>query len=294
MSYGVKSILDSIGNTPLIKIGKIHAKAEFLNPSGSIKDRMAWFMAKKAIQRNELKKGSKIIEATTGNTGISFAMISAIKGFDFIAVLPEFVSKERIQLIQAFGGKTVLTPKKENIQGTINKFNELKNKFPNAWFPKQFENPNNFLAQKQIGKELLNQLKKIDVFVAGIGSGGTIIGVAKALKQANSKTKIIGIEPTESAIMNGKKPGLHGIQGIGEGFIPKIVKENIDLIDEVIEVKTSEAVNESNKLTKQGLFVGISSGANYLVAKKLSKKFKTVTTVLPDRGERYLSIRKPF
>jgi len=254
---------------------------------------MASFIIKKAEERGELKKGMKIIEATTGNTGISFAMISAIKGYKFTAVMPEFASIERKKIIKLFGGKIILTPAEKNIAGTIKKYKELtENVSDNVWLPKQFENPDNIEAhEKGTGKEIIKQMnRKVDAFVAGIGTGGTLIGTAKALKKINPKVKIIGVEPEESAVLSGRKIAkLHKIQGIGEGFIPKLVEDNRNLIDEVIQIKSSKAIEMQKKLImKKGLLVGISSGANFLAAAQANKKYKKVVTVFPDRGERYL------
>lgn len=290
--YNASDILSTVGKTPLIKIGKIYAKLETVNPTGSVKDRMAWYMVKKAEERNELKPGSKIIEVTSGNTGIAFAMVSAIRGYKFIAVMPESMSIERRKMIEVFGAKIVLTPAKEDMAGAIRAYNELVKKHPDAWLPKQFENPDNIAAHRGgLGKEIIEQAgDKVDAFVAGIGTGGTLIGVAQALKKVNPDIKIIGVEPAESAVLSGEKSGLHKIQGIGEGFIPKLVEENIDLIDEVITIKSNDAIEMSKELVKKyGLLVGISSGANFLAALKLFKKYNDIVTVLPDRAERYLS-----
>lgn len=286
-------IFNSIGNTPLIKIGNIYAKLETTNPTGSVKDRMAWYMVKKAEERQELKPGNKIIEVTSGNTGISLAMISAIKGYKFIAIMPESMSIERRKMIELFGGKIILTSAKDDMAGAVKKYNKLVRKNKNAWLPKQFENPDNITALKNgLGKEIIKQMKgKIDAFVAGVGTGGTLIGVAQALKEMGSKAKVIAVEPKESAVLSGKKAGSHMIQGIGEGFIPKIVKENINLIDEIITVKSQEAIRMKNKLAKKfGILVGISSGANVLAAREIEKRYryKKIVTILPDRGERYL------
>ncbi len=288
------SVLGFIGNTPLVKIGEIFTKLETVNPTGSVKDRMAWYMVKKAKERGELKPGDKIIEVTSGNTGISFAMISAIEGYKFIAVMPESMSKERIGMMGAFGAKIVLTPAKDDMAGAIKKYKEIVSKNPDAWLPTQFENLDNIAAHREgLGKEIIEQTKKkIDAFVAGVGTGGTLIGVAQALKKVNPKVKIVAVEPRESAVLSGKKPGIHQIQGIGEGFIPKLVKDNIDLIDEVIAIGNAEAINTTRRIVKDyGILVGISSGANVLAAERIKQKygFENVITVLPDRGERYLS-----
>lgn len=295
-------IMETIGNTPIVKLEKINStnsniyvKLDNLNPSGSIKDVMVFWMIKMAEKRGELKKGSRIIEVTTGNTGISFAMLSAIKGYKFTAVMPEHMSIERRQIMKAFDAEIVLTPKEQDMPGAIKKYNELIKQYPDAWLPKQFENYDNILAHKNItGKEIIKQLgNKVDYFIAGAGTGGTLIGVAKALKEVNQNVKIICVEPAESAVLSGKKPGLHEIQGIGEGFIPEILKDNLELIDEVIQIKSEEAIKMAVKLAKEeGLLVGISSGANALAALQMAKKInqnQTIVTILPDRGERYLS-----
>ncbi len=290
---GKEGVLDTIGKTPLVKIGNIYAKLESLNPTGSIKDRMAWYMVKKAEERGELKPGSKIIEVTSGNTGIGFAMVAAVRGYKFVAIMAESMSMERVGMMKALGAEIVLTPAEDDIKGAIKKYEDIVRKNPDAWLPRQFENPDNAAAHREgLGKEIIEQTDgKIDAFVAGIGTGGTLIGVAQALKAKNPNIKIVGVEPAESAVLTGGKPGLHKIQGIGEGFVPKLVKENMHLIDEVIAIKSDDAIEMSKKLAKQyGLMAGISSGANVLAALKIAKKCKNVVTVLPDRGERYLSI----
>ncbi len=296
-------IMETIGNTPIVKLEKINStdsniylKLDNLNPSGSIKDVMVYWMIQMAEERGELKKGSRIIEVTTGNTGISFAMLSAIKGYKFIAVMPEHMSIERMQIIKAFDAELVLTPKEQDMPGAIKKYNELIQEYPDAWLPNQFENQDNILAHKNItGKEIIRQIgENIDYFVAGAGTGGTLIGVARALKEVNPKVRIICVEPSESAVLIGEKPGLHEIQGIGEGFIPAILKNNFELIDEVIQIKSADAIKMAVRLAKEeGLLVGISSGANVLAALQIAKKViknKTIVTVMPDRGERYLSL----
>jgi len=283
---------DAVGNTPIMRIGKIFAKLEAFNITGSVKDRMVSYMIRKAEERNELKPGDTIIELTSGNTGVALAMVSSIRGYKFKAVMPESMSPERRKMIEAFGGEIILTPAEEDMEGALRKYNELVKEHPNAWLPKQFENPDNIEAHRVgLGQEIIHQMNgKIDAFVAGIGTGGTIIGVAKALKEVNPNVRIIGVEPAESAVLNGKKQGLHKIQGIGEGFIPQIVKENMHLIDEVIEVTSWEAIEMSEILAKKrGLLVGISSGANLAAALRIEDKYENIVTVLPDRGERYLS-----
>lgn len=291
-----KKVIDSIsrvnGETQLIEIEGILAKIETTNLTGSVKDRMAWYMIEKAEERGELKKGSEIIEVTSGNTGIAFAMISALKGYKFTAIMPESMSIERRRMIKAFGGKIILTPGKEDMAGAVKKYNEIVKKRKNAWLPKQFENEDNIKSHENgLGKELIKETNgKIDAFVAGIGTGGTIIGVSRALKKLNENIKIFGVEPAESSVLSGGKQGLHKIQGIGEGFIPKIVQDNRYMIDGILKVKSNDAIKTQKYLAKKyGLLVGISSGANVFAAKKLKNKYNNVVTVLPDRGERYLS-----
>jgi cysteine synthase A len=286
-----KDITCTVGNTPMLYIEGVYAKLEAYNPTGSVKDRMACYMLRKAEERGELKPGSAILEVTSGNTGIAFAMLSAARGYKFIAVMPENMSIERRKMMKVFGAELVLTPAKEDIAGALKKYEELKKEDPDAWLPKQFENPDNVEAHELgLGKEIADELPNVDAFVAGTGTGGTLIGVAKALKKVNPNVKIIAVEPAESPVIKGGKPGVHNIQGIGEGFVPKIVQDNINLIDEIITISTPDAIAMSKELCKKhGIFVGISSGANFLAAKQAAKKYKTVATLLPDRGERYLS-----
>jgi len=292
VNIGAYDVLGIIGNTPLVRIGNLYAKLETTNPTGSVKDRMASYMVRKAEIRGELKQGIRIIEVTSGNTGISFSMISAIKGYRFIAVMPESMSLERRKMMKAFGAEFVLTPAEEDMAGAMKKYEGLVKRYPDAWLPRQFENPDNIVAHREgLGKEIVEQIQgRVDAFVAGIGTGGTLIGVAQALKEVNPDVKIIGVEPEESAVLSGGRPGLHKIQGIGEGFVPGLVKDNIHLIDEVITIRSDEATRMKGVLAyKYGLLVGISSGANVLAAMEVSKRYENVVTILPDRGERYLS-----
>jgi cysteine synthase A len=295
-----KNILNTIGKTPLIDLdlkenqgGRLLAKLEYFNPSGSIKDRMAIFMINRAEKSGHLKNGSTIIEATTGNTGISLAMIAAVKRYKMIAVMPNNMSTERQQLMKAFGARVILTPKEKGPTGAIERRNELAKMIKNSWIPGQFENRDNPLAhQLTTGQELLIQTNgKIDAFVAGIGTGGTLVGIAYALKKENPKIRIVAVEPNESAVINGDRPGMHNIQGIGEGFIPKIV--DLKIIDWTERVSSKNAENMARFLArKNGVLVGISSGANVVAAVRVLNKLgrnKTVVTVLPDRGERYFS-----
>jgi cysteine synthase A len=296
-----RNVLGLIGNTPMVKLAKLNntkstilAKLEALNPSGSIKDVMALYMTNVAEKKGILKPGSKIIEETSGNTGIAFAMIAALKGYKFVAVMPEHMSLERRQLIQAFGAEVVLTPEEKGFPGALERLEQLARENKDAWLPKQFENRDNIAAHREItGRNILRAVgDKIDIFVAGVGTGGTLMGVAEALKQANHEVKIVAVEPAESAVMIGEEPGSHIIQGIGPGFIPSLV--NMDLIDEVIKVKSDDAVAMARRLFKEeGLMVGISSGANVLASLEVAQKSdkdKTIVTILPDRGERYLSM----
>ncbi len=247
----------------------------------------------KSRRKRGVKARQRIIEVTSGNTGIAFAMISAIKGYKFTAIMPESMSIERQRMMRVFGAKLILTPAEKDMAGAMKKYEEFINKHKEAWLPRQFENLDNIVAHREgLGQEIIKQMRgKIDIFVAGIGTGGTLIGVAQALKKINPKVKIIAVEPRESAVLSGGKPGLHKIQGIGEGFIPKIIKNNIGLIDEVVSIRSQDAINKMKELaTNYGILVGISSGANILAALRFSKKYKNVVTVLSDRGERYLSM----
>jgi len=298
MKNGLMSL---VGNTPVVELKKVNdttstilAKLETLNPSGSIKDVMAFYMTDVAEKKGLLKPGSKIIEETSGNTGISFAMIAALKGYRFVAVMPENMSQERRQLIQSFGAEIVLTPEEQGFPGALEKLEQLAKENQNAWLPRQFENRDNIDAHREItGKRILQAVgKDIDVFVAGVGTGGSLMGVAEALKQANPNVKIVAVEPAESAVMSGGEPHNHIIQGIGPGFIPKLV--NLDLIDEIIPIREKDAVAMTRKLIREeGLMVGISSGANVLASLEIARKSgqgKTIVTLLSDRGERYLSM----
>jgi cysteine synthase A len=293
--------LDRIDVTPFINLERfgtpncaIYAKLEHLNPSGSIKDVMAFHMVKKAESAGRLRSGMEIIEATTGNTGISFAMIAAMKRYKFTAIMPEFISRQKIDMIKAYGGKVILTPAKQGVAGTVRKLEELTRTRRGAWFPRQFDNPDNTEAHCEgTGKEILRQMEgnKIDAFVAGVGTGGTLMGAACALRKKFPKIKIVAVEPAESAVLIGKKPGDHLIEGIGEGFIPKLV--DTSQIDEVIQIKSKDAIAMTRRLIREeGLMVGISSGANVLASMQLAKRIKkgNIVTVLPDRGERYLDL----
>ena len=287
------NILNTIGNTPLLNIDGIFAKLETYNPTGSVKDRAIWYMVKKAEERGQLKKGYKIIEVTSGNTGIALAMISAVRGYKFTAIMPDSMSIERIKMIKAYGAEIILTPGSEDVGGAVKKYEEIiKNESDYVWLPRQFENLDNIEAHELgLGKEIVDQVNgDVEAFVAGVGTGGTLIGVVLALKKNNPNVKIFAVEPEESAVMSGGVAGLHKIQGIGDGFIPKIIQDNFDSIDGVVKVNSREAIDAQKILIKKhGLLVGISSGANMFAANKIKQKFDKVVTILPDRGERYLS-----
>ncbi len=292
------NLLSLIGHTPLINLdlgiprAKILAKLETHNLTGSIKDRMALFMLQQAQKRGDLKPGVTIIEATTGNTGIAFSALAKIFGYQMIAVMTKNQTIARVKMMQAFGAKIILTPESNGIRGAIKKRNQLAQKIPHSWIPDQFNNPDNFLAhQKLTGPEIYRQLKntKVNYLVHGIGTGGTLIGLAKYLKKKLPHLKIIAVEPTESAVLSGGQPGSHSIAGIGEGFIPSIVDSKI--IDQIITVSTKEAIRETKNLALTGLLVGYSCGANIAAIKKLArsnKTAKTYLTIFADRGERYL------
>lgn len=285
------SILETIGDTPLLRINDIAAKLEANNPTGSIKDRLAKFLVNRAEERGELQPNDQILEVTSGNTGVSFASVTAVKDYEFTAVMPESTSPKKQKLMQAFGANLVLSSQEKGMRGAVSKYNQLLEGTSNYWLPQQFSNPDNIEAHRQgTGQELIEQTNKTpDAFVAGIGTGGTLLGVAQALKEVNPEVKIVGVEPQESAVLNGDKAGEHEIEGIGEGFIPELVAENRDLIDQLIKIKSQAAIQESRRLAQEkGLLVGISSGANYLAAQRLKKKYKRVVTVFPDAGGRYL------
>lgn len=299
----VVDLLNAIGNTPLVRMQNIWVKLEYLNPSGSVKDRMIKFLLEKAEKTGELKKGFSVVEATSGNTGIALSMICAAKGYRAVVVMPKGLSAEREEMIKAFGAKVVLVH--ENcVKCAVEKTHSFKKK---VFFPRQFENPWNVEENERVfGKEILRQVSgKIDAFVAGVGTGGTLIGVGKALRKKFPNVRLVAVEPEECPLLSLNKFGRHGItglhkgftckkhgiEGIGDGFVPKIVEQSKGFIDEVVRVSTGDAVAASNALAKKGFLVGPSSGANFLAALKIKKRFKNVVTLFPDRGERYLSER---
>lgn len=301
-----ESVIDLIGNTPMVRINKIVepgmaeiiAKLESFNPGGSVKDRICFSMINEAEKQELLKPGSAIIEPTSGNTGIGLAMISAVKGYKCILVMPETVSSERISILKAYGAEVILTPGIEGMAGAVKKAEELLKEIPNSFMPQQFKNPANpKIHRETTAREIWEATEgKIDAFVAGVGTGGTITGVGEFLKEKNPNIKIVAVEPLESPVLSGGKPGPHKIQGIGAGFIPDVL--NLKIIDEIIQVSDNDAFRTSQRLAREeGLFVGISAGANMFaglkVAKDLGEK-KRVVVILPDTGERYLSMFKYF
>ena len=291
MKNGKSSVLDAIGNTPLIRIKNVYAKLESVNPSGSIKDRIALEMIAAAEREGKLSEGDTIVEPSSGNTGIALAMVAAVKGYKMIVVMPENMSEERKQLIRAFGAKLILTSKSGSLEEAIKTAEEIA-KNPNTFMPQQFNNPNNVAAQERTGKEILKEIGPVDAVVAGVGTGGTLMGISNVMEKVNPALRVIAIEPEEASVMFGGsnvRIREHKIQGIGDGFIPQIIDMN--RVDEVITVSSKDAIDMARKLSHAyGLLVGISSGANMLGALKAAKKYDKVATVFPDRGERYLSM----
>ncbi len=290
------NILQAIGNTPMVKIRKlatapIFAKAEFLNPGGSIKDRVALHMIETAERDGRLKPDSIIVEPTSGNTGIGLAFVGVQKGYKVRIVMPENMSEERKKIIRAFGGELVLTPAEESLTGSIEKAEALQREDPRVFVPQQFENPANpEIHYLTTAKEIWEQLDgNIAAFVAGVGSGGTLAGVGKFLKEKNSEIHLVAVEPKNSSAILGDEPGLHQIQGIGDGFVPKIL--DVSIIDDVVTVSDEDAIGTTRRLArKEGLLVGTSSGANIWAAIEISKRIRgNIVTVLPDRAERYFS-----
>lgn len=290
-----------IGLTPIVRLQNIvpgndadvFAKLEFFNPGGSIKDRIALKMIEDAEREGLLKKDSIILEPTSGNTGIGLALVGASKGYKVVLVMPDTMSIERRKLLKALGAELILTPGAKGMKGAIDKVNEMVAENRNFFVPQQFENPSNPQAHRETtAEEILQQMNgDIDAFVSGVGTGGTITGVGEILKLRIKNIKVIAVEPASSPVLSGGKPGPHKIQGIGAGFIPKIL--NRDIIDGIIQVTDMEAMKTSRLLAKkEGILAGISSGAALFAALKVAKelgKGKKVVVILPDTGERYLS-----
>ena len=285
------TLLNCIGNTPLIKVGNIYAKLESVNPSGSIKDRAALEMIEAAERDGRLKKGYTIVEASSGNTGISLSMIAAIKGYRITIVMPENMSEERMQLMRAFGAELVLTSKSGSLKEAVAKAEEI-GKRPNTFITRQFSNPDNIRAQEKTGEEIVKQIGPVDAVVAGVGTGGTLMGIANAIRKINPNVKTIAVEPEEAAVMFGGsnvRIKEHKIQGIGDGFIPQLI--DMRKVDRVITVSSEEAIERARTLARDyGVLVGISSGANILAAQKVARDYGKIATVLPDRAERYISM----
>jgi len=287
------NILSLIGDTPLLELKgeNIFAKAEFLNPGGSIKDRIALAMLEAAERDGKLRPDSIIVEPTSGNTGIGLALVGRLKGYEVKIVMPEGMSQERKQLIRALGAELVLTPNQESIGGAVRKAKELVESDPRCFMPNQFENPENpRVHYETTAREIWRQTGgAVDCFIAGVGSGGTLQGVGRFLREHRPSVKIVAAEPKNVSALLGHEPGLHQIQGIGDGFIPPVL--DTSLVDEVIEVSDDDAIATTRELGRHhGLLVGISSGAMIWTARQFRTRFHgSIVTVLPDRAERYFS-----
>lgn len=294
----IENVLDMIGNTPIVSLKEttgypIYAKAEFLNLGGSIKDRVAKNMIEAAEKEGKLKKGMTIVEPTSGNTGIGLALCGVRKGYHVIIVMPENMSEERKKIIRALGAELVLTPAKQSLDGAVNEAMRIASQSDEYFVPQQFENPNNpDIHYMTTAPEIYSQLDgKVDIFVSGLGSGGTLQGISKFLKEKNPNLIVAAVEPKNVSALLGDEPGLHQIQGIGDGFIPAVL--DTSLIDEVVTVTDEDAIETTRQLARvQGLMCGTSSGANIWACKKMAEKYgkdKVIATVLPDRMERYFS-----
>lgn len=304
MTKIAKKLTDLVGNTPLLELDKyskakgletpVIAKVEFFNPGGSVKDRIALAMIEDAEQKGILKPGATIIEPTSGNTGVGLALASAVKGYHLILTMPETMSVERRNLVKAYGAEVRLTPGKDGMAGAIRAAEELRDSIPGAVILQQFENPANPARHyATTGPEIWRDTDgQVDIFVAGVGTGGTVTGVAKYLKEQNPAVRVVAVEPKSSAVLNGGQSGPHKIQGIGAGFVPETYDASV--IDEVFDVDNDDAIRTGREVAQQeGLLVGISSGAALYaaieVAKRHENKGKKIVVLLPDTGERYLS-----
>jgi cysteine synthase A len=295
-------LLDAIGNTPLIRLRgaseetgcTVFAKCEFMNPGGSLKDRIAKRMIEQAERRGGLLPGMTILEVTSGNTGIALSMVGAAKGFRVLIMMPKTVSEERRSMIRSFGAELVLLDELLHMQTAVAHSRELADRDPGIFLPSQFTNLDNpGCHEHTTGPEILLQTGgRLDAFVMGVGTGGTLMGVGRALRSAGADARVVAVEPDESAVMSGGPAGHHGIQGLADGFIPEIVK--LEEVDMIVRVKTADAIAASRRLAREeGLLVGVSAGANVLGAVETARRLgrgHTVVTVLPDRGERYLSL----
>ncbi|MBO4673030.1 MAG: cysteine synthase A [Bacteroidaceae bacterium] len=304
MAKIAKQLTELVGNTPLLQLNSyskkenlntnIIAKLEYFNPAGSVKDRIALAMIEDAEKRGVIKPGATIIEPTSGNTGVGLAFVSAVKGYKLILTMPETMSIERRNLVKAYGATVVLTPGSAGMKGAIAKAEELRDNTPGSIILQQFENPANPATHYATTAEEIwrDTDGKIDIFVAGVGTGGTVSGIGKKLKELNPNVKIVAVEPETSAVLSGEAPGAHKIQGIGAGFIPKTFDRNA--VDEIFKAPNDAAILTSRKIAaSEGLLVGISSGASAYAATQLAKdpanKDKVIVALLPDTGERYLS-----
>ena len=301
MSAIFEDITAAIGFTPLVRINKlgsgkatILAKLESRNPCGSVKDRIALSMIEDAEEKGLIKPGTVIIEPTSGNTGIGLAFVCAAKGYQLILTMPESMSIERRKILAMFGAKLVLTPAIEGMTGAVKRAEKLVTETPNAFMPQQFKNPANpEIHRETTAREIwVDTDGKVDVLVAGVGTGGTITGCGEVLKQHNKKVRVVAVEPKDSPVLSGGKPGPHKIQGIGAGFVPDVL--NRDIIDEVVQVANSDAMETARQLAaKEGILAGISSGVATWAAIQISQRpesrDKTIVVILPDTGERYIS-----
>ncbi|MFB6362956.1 cysteine synthase A [Paenibacillus elgii] len=305
MSRIAKNLTDLIGNTPLLELSNYHkkqelkatllAKLEFFNPAGSVKDRIGYAMIIDAEERGLIRpQESVIIESTSGNTGIALASVAAARGYKLILTMPDTMSRERINLLKALGAKVVLTPGGEGMPGAIRKADELAAETPHSFIPQQFNNPANpAIHRKTTAEEIWSDTDgKVDIFVAGVGTGGTVTGVGEVLKRHNPAVRIVAVEPHDSPVLSGGKPGPNQIQGLGAGFVPEVFDRSV--IDEIVKVRTDDAYRTSRLLGQQeGLLVGMSSGAAAFAATELAirpeNEGKTIVVLLPDSGERYLS-----
>lgn len=299
-----KQLTELIGHTPLLELSnyereekleaQLIAKLEYFNPLGSVKDRVAYAMIEQGIRDGQINQDTVIIEPTSGNTGIGLAFVTAAKGLHLILTMPDTMSVERRKIVSALGAEIVLTPGRAGMRGAIDKAAQLKEEYGNAFIPQQFENEANPVIHKQTtAQEIWEDTEgHIDIFVSSVGTGGTLSGTAEGLREKNPGVKIVAVEPSGSAVLSGEKPGPHKIQGIGAGFIPKVMR--MDLVDEIVKVENEEAFGTARKVAKtDGLLVGISSGAALFAATRLARcpenKGKRIVVLLPDSGERYLS-----